>query len=121
MVANPTPDCASTRAGNLYGTTLLGGNIGSVCSEGCGTVFKLTPGTSGWTESVLYAFQGAGDGASPYDGLALDAAGNLYGTAGAGGRFRRRRHLQALARFERMDGARPSCLQGWGRRKIFLR
>ena len=72
-------------AGNLYGTTLLGGNIGSVCSEGCGTVFKLTPGSSGWTESVLYAFQGAGDGASPYDGLALDAAGNLYGTAYTGG------------------------------------
>ena len=72
-------------AGNLYGTTLLGGNIGSVCSEGCGTVFKLTPGTSGWTESVLYAFQGAGDGAAPYDGLALDAAGNLYGTAYTGG------------------------------------
>jgi uncharacterized repeat protein (TIGR03803 family) len=74
-------------AGNLYGTTLLGGNIGSVCSEGCGTVFKLTPGSSGWTESVLYAFQGAGDGASPYDGLALDAAGNLYGTAYSGGAF----------------------------------
>ena len=71
--------------GNLYGTTLLGGNIGSVCSEGCGTVFKLAPGSSGWTESVLYAFQGAADGASPYDGLAFDASGNLYGTAGAGG------------------------------------
>ncbi|HSY64702.1 MAG TPA: choice-of-anchor tandem repeat GloVer-containing protein [Terriglobales bacterium] len=71
--------------GNLYGTTLLGGNIGSVCSSGCGTVFKLTPGSSGWTESVLYAFQGTADGASPYDGLAFDAAGNLYGTANAGG------------------------------------
>jgi uncharacterized repeat protein (TIGR03803 family) len=71
--------------GNLYGTTLYGGNIGSACSEGCGTIFKLTPGSGGWTESVLYAFQGAGDGAAPYDGLALDAAGNLYGTAYTGG------------------------------------
>jgi len=71
--------------GNLYGTTLLGGNIGSVCSSGCGTVFKLTPGSSGWTESVLYAFHGAADGASPYDGLVFDGSGNLYGTAGAGG------------------------------------
>jgi uncharacterized repeat protein (TIGR03803 family) len=71
--------------GNLYGTTLLGGNIGSVCSEGCGTVFKLTPGSSGWTESVLYAFQGAADGASPYAGLTRDPTGNLYGTAYAGG------------------------------------
>jgi uncharacterized repeat protein (TIGR03803 family) len=70
---------------NLYGTTLLGGNIGSVCSAGCGTVFKLTPTSGGWTESVLYAFQGGADGASPYDGLTFDTAGNLYGTASAGG------------------------------------
>jgi uncharacterized repeat protein (TIGR03803 family) len=72
-------------AGNLYSTTLLGGNVNSACSTGCGTVFKLTPGSGGWTESVLYAFTGAADGASPYDGLALDAAGNLYGTTYAGG------------------------------------
>ena len=71
-------------SGNLYGTSLLGGNIGSACSSGCGTVFKLTRGSSGWTESVLYAFDGAADGASPYDGLAFDAAGNLYGTVFAG-------------------------------------
>jgi len=72
-------------AGNLYGTTLLGGNINSVCSAGCGTVFKLTSASSGWTESVLYSFTGAADGASPYAGLAFDSAGNIYGTAyGAG-------------------------------------
>ncbi len=75
----------SDASGNLYGTTLLGGNIGSICSTGCGTVFKLTHSSGGWTESVLYAFQGGTDGASPYDGLALDAAGNLYGTAYTGG------------------------------------
>jgi uncharacterized repeat protein (TIGR03803 family) len=72
-------------AGNLYGTTVFGGNIGSVCSTGCGTVFKLTLGSSGWTESVLYAFEGGADGASPYAPLTFDAAGNLYGTASAGG------------------------------------
>lgn len=72
-------------AGNLYGTTLLGGNIGSVCSAGCGTVFKLTKGSSGWTESVAYAFAGGADGAAPNAALAFDAAGNLYGTASAGG------------------------------------
>jgi uncharacterized repeat protein (TIGR03803 family) len=72
-------------AGNLYGTTLLGGKIGSVCNAGCGTVFKLTHSSSGWTESVLYAFEGGVDGASPYDGLTFDTAGNLYGTTYAGG------------------------------------
>lgn len=71
--------------GNLYGTTLLGGDIGSACSSGCGTVFKLTHGSSGWNESVLYAFQGGSDGASPYDGLTFDPAGNLYGTTYGGG------------------------------------
>ena len=73
--------------GNLYGTTLLGGNIGTVCSSGCGTVFKLTPASGGWTESVLYAFAGGTDGASPYDPLAFDPAGNLYGTAYAAGAY----------------------------------
>jgi len=81
----PSARVAFDAAGNLYGTTLQGGNINSVCSSGCGTVFKLTQGSSGWTESVLYAFGGGADGASPYAGLAFDAAGNLYGTASAGG------------------------------------
>lgn len=73
-------------AGNLYGTTLLGGNVGTTCSSGCGAVFELTPASGGtWKESVLYAFSGAPDGAQPYDGLIFDSAGNLYGTASAGG------------------------------------
>src|SRR5208337_332406 len=38
-----------------------------------------------YTESVLYSFQGGGDGAGPYAGLVLDAQGNLYGTTYAGG------------------------------------
>jgi uncharacterized repeat protein (TIGR03803 family) len=71
--------------GNLYSTTLFGGNVGSVCSSGCGTVFKLTPASGSWTESVLYAFAGGTDGASPYHGLVFDPAGNLYGTTYAGG------------------------------------
>jgi hypothetical protein len=34
------------------------------------------------TQSVLYAFTGQSDGASPQAGLTRDAAGNLYGIAG---------------------------------------
>ena len=37
------------------------------------------------TYTVLYRFTGGPDGATPYAGLAADAAGNLYGTAGTGG------------------------------------
>ena len=71
------------RAGNLYGTTSNGGGTG--CDYGCGTVFKLSPSGSGWTESVLYRFTGGSDGAVPTSTLTFDQAGNLYGTAIAGG------------------------------------
>ena len=73
-------------AGNLYGTTVSGGN-GS-CTGGCGTVFQLTPAAKGrWNETVLHTFAGAGeDGAWPYSAVIFDASGNLYGTTFAGGR-----------------------------------
>ena len=47
----------------------------------------LTPFTSAFaaTEKVLYSFTGGDDGSQPFAGVVLDAAGNLYGTAQAGG------------------------------------
>jgi choice-of-anchor C domain-containing protein len=71
--------------GVLYGTTRQGGTTG--CGgTGCGVVFRLTPPTSGttWTETVLHRFTGGNDGAAPVD-INMDAAGNIYGTTGAGG------------------------------------
>jgi uncharacterized repeat protein (TIGR03803 family) len=67
--------------GDIYGTTSSGG------AHGMGTVFKLTPGGSlvGWSETVLYSFQGGEDGAGPQGGVIFDAAGNLYGTSSSGG------------------------------------
>jgi uncharacterized repeat protein (TIGR03803 family) len=38
-----------------------------------------------WKESVVYRFTGAPDGAFPYNGLATDGAGNMYGTTVHGG------------------------------------
>jgi uncharacterized repeat protein (TIGR03803 family) len=70
-------------AGNLYGTTQYGGGSAN-CEFGCGTVFELTHGTSGWTETVLHRFVGE-DGENPCAQLAFDAAGNLYGTTRLGG------------------------------------
>jgi uncharacterized repeat protein (TIGR03803 family) len=73
------------QAGNLYGTTGEGG------AYNLGTVFKLTHSASGsWKESVLYSFSGiAGDGAFPYNfgGVAVDSAGNVYGTTDTGGTY----------------------------------
>jgi uncharacterized repeat protein (TIGR03803 family) len=68
-------------AGNLYGTTQAGGDGRSHP----GTVFELTPGLGGWTETVLYSFcilPGCRDGGDPWGSLTMDKAGNLYGTAG---------------------------------------
>jgi uncharacterized repeat protein (TIGR03803 family) len=75
-------------AGNLYGTTTLGGASGTGCGgHGCGIVFQLTPGANGkWTEKVLHSFKdNSKDGYDSWAGLVRDAAGNLYGTTTAGG------------------------------------
>lgn len=66
-------------AGNLYGTTDIGGTSDS------GTVFELSPGPNGnWSKTTLYNFAGGSDGSSPY-GLIFDASGNLYGVTEFGG------------------------------------
>src|SRR5438067_9606317 len=72
-------DLAIDKAGNLYGTTVLGGDFGG------GTVFQLSPSGNGWVHTVLYSFTGGPDGGEPYKGVTLDAQGNLYGTAVTGG------------------------------------
>jgi uncharacterized repeat protein (TIGR03803 family) len=67
--------------GNLYGTTNEGGTHGN------GTVFEVSSSAGeAWTEKVLHSFPGnAADGTNPLGNLALDAAGNLYGTTADGG------------------------------------
>lgn len=72
-------------AGNLYGTTSAGGyshNCAGLSEfSGCGAVFELSPGLSGWKETTLHSFTGGRDGGQPIAGLILDSSGNLYGTA----------------------------------------
>ena len=79
--AGPTGGLLIDNAGNLYGTTKMGGT-GNFCGGGCGTVFKMTPDG---TITVLYNFTGQSDGARPTGALIADAAGNLYGTTSQGG------------------------------------
>jgi uncharacterized repeat protein (TIGR03803 family) len=70
-------------AGSLYGTTSAGGGG---TGNGCGLVFKLSYNGTKWVETVLYRFPGSGiKGCQPVAALALDSAGNLYGTTELGG------------------------------------
>src|SRR5277367_38696 len=81
--AGPQDGVTLDAAGNLYGTTSLGGSSG--CQDGCGTIFKLSPKMNGgWKETVLRRFT-KNDGATPYAGITFDASGNLYGTTRNGG------------------------------------
>ncbi len=87
---NPTGPLTLDSAGNIYGTTLLGGGGGCVGAGeeiGCGTVFELIRGEGGiWTEKILHAFNvNGGDGVGPTWGVVFDGAGNLYGTTLVGG------------------------------------
>jgi uncharacterized repeat protein (TIGR03803 family) len=73
-----SPDSAPVldSAGNLYGTTELGGLANN------GVVYEID--NSGH-QTVLYSFPGDSGGADPTSGVIRDSAGNLYGTAGSGG------------------------------------
>lgn len=69
-------------AGNLYGTTTAGGAYAH------GIAFELMPqANGGWREKILHSFGNGSDGQTPYSGLVLDAAGNLYGTTVEGGTY----------------------------------
>jgi uncharacterized repeat protein (TIGR03803 family) len=79
--SDPDADLIFDAAGNLYGTTSMGGAYDR------GTVYKLTHNPDGsWTKTKLHAFEGW-DGAHPAAGLVLDGAGNLYGTTWGGGAY----------------------------------
>ena len=75
---NPVGRLLMDSKGNLFGTTSFGGTFDN------GAVFELS---SSGAESILYSFTGGADGSSPFDGLVMDKAGNLYGTTEVGGNF----------------------------------
>lgn len=79
----PSNVAGLTRHGDsLYGVTEYGGDTNACPPSGCGVVFKLTPTSNGWSETVLHSFWGYGT--YPQSGVIFDPAGNLYGTTSAG-------------------------------------
>jgi uncharacterized repeat protein (TIGR03803 family) len=74
--AGPLAPLIRDSAGNLYGTTHVGGNNN-------GTVFEVN---SAGKETILHTFTGA-DGSGPSGGVVRDSAGNIYGITAYGGAF----------------------------------
>ena len=82
---SPTGSVTFDKTGNLYGTTLQGGDSAN-CFQGCGTVFILTlTSTGGWAEKPIISFDGGPDGGAPGGNLLIDINSNVYGTTLEGG------------------------------------
>ena len=93
----PLGDLVVDTKGRLYGTT-YGGN-----PNADGDVFSLTPpakGSKKWTEKILHAFGGGGDGAGPQGGVLLGPSGELYGTTSFGGTY----HYGTVFRLDEVSG-----------------
>ncbi len=76
----PDEGLITDAAGNLFGTTYLGG------ANGDGTVFEISKISIGYasTPTTLVSFNAA-SGFDPEGGLIADAAGDLFGMTGVGG------------------------------------
>lgn len=86
---SPRGSLIADQTGNLYGTTLNGGNTNSEClpdgggKDTCGVVFRLSPAG---VEKTLYKFKGgASDGANSRSALLAQAGGSFFGVTLHGG------------------------------------
>jgi uncharacterized repeat protein (TIGR03803 family) len=82
---SPLAPLVQASDGNFYGVTRNGGAAQTLCGNGCGTVFRITPDGA---FSTLYSFcsqQNCVDGAEPAAGLIQANDGALYGTTSIGG------------------------------------
>ena len=85
---NPEGGLVIGADGDLYGNTVLGGDMSCFTPAfrynvtlGCGTIFKLD---STGKQTLIHSFAGKADGSAPL-GLIRDPEGNLYGIAEYGG------------------------------------
>jgi uncharacterized repeat protein (TIGR03803 family) len=81
--AQPLAGLVQGTDGYLYGTTQLGGI--NCAPNGCGTVFKVSPGGTLKTLYSFCAFYQCLDGATPLAGLVQTASNEFYGTTIVGG------------------------------------
>jgi uncharacterized repeat protein (TIGR03803 family) len=76
-----------SRSGDIYGTTLAGGDTSVCYYVGCGVVFELIRDANGdWNETVLHEMA-VSDGADPLGPVVFDPSGSLYAAAQSGGAY----------------------------------
>jgi uncharacterized repeat protein (TIGR03803 family) len=77
--SNPSAGVVIAKDGTMYSTAANGG------AGGAGAIFSLKKTSKGWKQKVIHSLNYPADGGYPYDGLMMDASGNLYGAAPSGG------------------------------------
>ncbi len=80
---SPSAGLLRAAGGNLFGTTVEGGDTNCDRPYGCGTVFRLNAKTG--QEAMLYKFKGTPDGMNPESLLVEGDSGSVYGTTPLGG------------------------------------
>jgi uncharacterized repeat protein (TIGR03803 family) len=87
--ANPEAGLVQGSDGNFYGVTLHGGtNNPGLCTDFCGTAFKITPQgtlTTIWDFGNIANVNGIVDGQNPAATMVQGNDGNFYGTTIGGG------------------------------------
>ena len=85
----PIGALAVAKNGTVYGVTSEGGTTTSLCGQGCGTIFSLTPAGKTYHYSTLYRFADGTDGRFPTGGIVLgdttSTQSTLYGVTSGGG------------------------------------
>ncbi|MFZ0321398.1 MAG: choice-of-anchor tandem repeat GloVer-containing protein [Candidatus Sulfotelmatobacter sp.] len=99
--------------GAFYGTTYQGGGSAhtSKCTNGCGTIFEITPAGE---FTLVHSFVSS-EGGESYAGLTIGSDGNFYGTASAFGEYKYGTVFQmtpsgtltVLHSFDATDGTEP--------------
>ena len=128
-----SPNAVSLHDKALYGTTANGGGS-SLCTDGCGTVFELSPTHDGQpVETVLYRFGNAAQGIVPQGPVAFGEAQTIYGVTSYGGTgcgggcgvvFELRPvsgnwQYQAVHQFNGQDGVLPQDVSSDSRGRIY--